>query len=534
MDKNRKLILILIVTFLITNGTFFALCEEDIILKYINRFGDWTNAALWHSTKAFLYYAAADTFYNIRYIAPKVAYTLAPIKWADKVNGWLGGSSIGELEKHLAQDKYCPLYKDFIIGLNTNLGLPIYNNVWHPILSLFNPKVQNLDKAVNVSIVERVKYKPVLDSETGNLISHKLSRIEASSRDFYQKILGSYNLGATLFDDVLKLKGQPLYSIDYLSEFLAFDYYKQKLMVHNDNISIASNGDEHTTQYLHQINPIYPQAFQIQTIQLQNYDCDDTDFSNRIDNWYLNVVGFASVPQTNFAAGYRPMAVYECSYEIPVVDIYYITRDSGNFVLFLKERSDLPINIIFKDNQFFVDGYRGDVTLSFDQAFSTLKEQLSVVQHETQAMSVSLTSVIAATVGLIGLTTQHLDSINATNLLSDAIINSGIGQDVAFVFLKHGHPLPEILQQFAQNIDLIPNSPRLSGDLSPSAFSSLSSQDTGVPTPYLKYFSTIVLAVGAIGGGIYLWKNGYLDYNTAVSTVKSFEETLREKYINFK
>src|SRR5690606_7468025 len=151
MEKNRKLILILIVTFLITNGTFFALCEEDLILKYINRFGDWTNAALWHSSKAFLFYAGADTFYNIRYIAPKLAYTLAPVKWADKLNGWLGGSSTGELEKHLAQDKYCPLYKDFLVGVNNNIGLPFYNTIWYPILSLYDIKSQKIGE--NISFI---------------------------------------------------------------------------------------------------------------------------------------------------------------------------------------------------------------------------------------------------------------------------------------------------------------------------------------------------------------------------------------------
>lgn len=72
-NKNIQLIVVLVATFLITNGTFFVLCEKDTILDTINRVGDWTNAILWHSSKAFLFYAGADSFYNIRYLVPKVA-----------------------------------------------------------------------------------------------------------------------------------------------------------------------------------------------------------------------------------------------------------------------------------------------------------------------------------------------------------------------------------------------------------------------------------------------------------------------------
>lgn len=538
-NNNYRLIIIFITVFLITNGTFFILCEKDIVLDYINKFGDWTNAILLKSTYIFLAYTLANSAYNIDYVLPKVAHSLFVIKYFDKLNGWLGFSSKGELEAYLevAKQSYSPLYKDFLKGIYNNIVQPLYTSVWNPLFSSLykNNNSINLSNQNAIESRDRIKYVLAMSNDAKEELIQKLDIIQALNKEFYNKMITAYTLGAKIFDDVLKKKDQPLYSLEFLAPYFNRNYFYDKLIVHNDNISIDSRGDEHITQYLHQLNPLYPDAFVIKTLQLQNYDLDDINFSNTIDNWYINVTGFATVPQTNFALGYRPMMVYECSFEIPVVEIFYATPISGNFVLFLKERADIQHEVIIKDNNFFLDQYRGDISAAYDQAFQTLKGSVSEIQRETSALSVQLNSVIAATVGLIGISSQYVDSITAINMLSDAITNSEIGSALANVFIKYGQPVPEMLRQYAPLPN--PQDYLLPGEslLEPSTSSSLT-PNAGTPTPYFnwKTIGVIILAGSAIAGGVYLWKNGYLDSNVAVETAKTLKETLQEKYINFK
>lgn len=529
--KQLELLIAVGLLFILTSGTSFLLCEKDIVLEYINRVGNWSNAILLKSTYVFVAYTLANSAYNINYILPKVVHSLFVIKYFDKLNGWLGFSSKGELERYLenAKQAYSPLYKDVIIGLNNNVGVPLYNNLWAPFFSVSDFKCE---KSVKLEFRDRFIYLPILSRNDNNALEYNLNTIKYVQQQFYQKMLEAHKKSAKLFDDVLQLKGQPLYSLDFLSPFLSIDYYGQKLLVHNDNISVDSQGNEHITQYLHQLNADYPQAFVVQTIQLQNYDVDDITFSNRIDNWYLNIVGFATVPQTNFAAGYKPMAYYECSYEIPVVDIYYLTQNSGDFILFLKERPNEPVEIIIKNDNFFIDGYRGDITAAYDRAFTGLHEQIAQVHQETLSMSTQLTSLIAATVGLVGLATHHYDSINATNLISEAIINSSMGAELANVFLSHSQPVPEFLRQYTSLTN--PQDYLLSGesliDTNPLSALNDAPKANGSILPYI---GTGVAILGAIGITWYLTKYG-MDVSPVTETIKTFKETLQDKYTNFK
>ena len=532
--KQLELLIALGLLFILTSGTSYFFCEKDIVLEYINRIGNWSNAILLKSTYVFVAYTLANSAYNIDYVLPKVAHSLFVIKYFDKVNGWLGFSSKGELEAYLevAKQSYSPLYKDFILGTYNNIGLPLYNSILAPFITKPEHKPIS-EKVIEPHYYERLKYAPILSENQHNKLLVQLQTIEKINTQFYQKILSVYDKSAVLFNDVLKLTNQPLQNIDFLSPFFSLDYYEKKLSLSEDILSVDSQGNERIVHsFLHEIDSAYPQTFEIRSIQMQNYDIDDVGFENTIDNWYISVTGFATVPQTNFALSYAPMIVYECSFDIPVPEVYYLTENSPYFILFLKENADKSYQIINKNDSIFIDPYRGDISNAYSDTMSHLKEQVAQVHVETLGLTKQLSSIIAATVGLVGVVTHQLDNIATINVLNDIIVNSEIGKDLANVFLSHSQPVPEFLRQYVSLSN--PQDYLLPGET--LAETKLPTEINDVPKPngsILPYIGAGVAILGAIGLTWYLTKYG-MDANPVVETAKTFKETLQDKYTNFK
>lgn len=546
MQNNTfRLILAFIAVFLITNGTFYALCEKDIILDYINKFGDWTNALLWHSSKAFLYYAAADTFYNIRYIAPKLAYALAPVKWADKLNGWLGGDTLGELERHLAQDKYNPLYKDALNGLHSNVGVPLYNNFWQPCLSFFGIKSSNTE-AVRIErvteyvdrTINTVTYVPVVNPQQmaevqtviadGKQLAIDLKynlQVELSKiRQDWQKFLSRSNLTNQVGED-----------LSFLTEFLSSDFVsshcysfkrvgfsginKTPLSQITDSTildSVISKFNIYTSQITEQrVIPGKPTLVAYYSDLLNDGGsliiCNISNiFTN--DNEFLGI----QIPHAhlNTNGGLRLLEFLRNS-----------SSSQGNVLMYNPESN----NIIIK-------GFLAVSELNPESLFDETNAHISALSSHLVQASVAFTSLAGLVTGMVESTQGIVHAIDLINNFNSSIQNTEMGAAIASVFMHYGQPLPEVLQHYASQPAVLPNPQDylLAGEqlLEPNTPTMVNNAPNSGGSIF-PYVGIGLAFIGTIGITWYLTKYG-MDASPAVETAKSLKETLRERYTNFK
>jgi hypothetical protein len=550
--KNTKLILILIVTFLITNGTFFAFCENDIVLDYINRIGNWSKAILWHSTFIFGTYTFANMAYNIDYVGPKILHSLFIIKYADMLNGWLGFSSKGELETYLATAKqgYSPLYKDFLLGVNANVGLPIYNNIWSPFISFCSFKNSNANIVRTERVteyvdrpVDRVNHVPVINtqqfSDLQAVVSDchqvatdlkfnltlELSNIRRDWNSFLSRSNVTNHVGEDLSFLTQYLNENYVRSNSYSFSRIDFCNINRVALYKITDLTILNDAVTKFNLYTSQISERQairglegaPSLIAYYSDVLSPEGCliicnISTIFTN--DREFLGI----QVPhdQLSTSAGLRLLE--------------FLKNSSNPQTNFLRYNTDA--------NNLIIKGFLAVSNLDPEGLFEETSIHINALNSHVAQASIAFTGLASLATGLVDSSQGILHAIDLINNFNVSIQNTEMGGAIANVFMHYGQPLPEILQHYASNSITLPN-PQ---DFASAEFlnapqpmhSSISSSDAGIPTPYFKYIGTIVIVVGAIGGGIYLWKSGYLDYNSAVETAKSFQETLREKYINFK
>lgn len=588
MQKNKYiLILAFMAVFLITNGTFFVLCEKDIVLDYINKFGDWTNAALWHSSKAFLYYAAADTFYNIRYIAPKLAYALAPIKWADRLNGWLGGSSTGELEKHLAQGQYHPLYKDALNGLYSNIGVPLYNNIYAPILGIKPKKEINQVFMPEPLVFEVVKEKTTLINKVQIVEKHdedvlalrdeinkarvaldKLAISKSLNIDDVQ-IMNEIRSLSKFEEAITYTTTQLQKSFVHYSMFLAdedrgaeINSHKIKyLEFHRENnfvkvyfdhpgqlfvgVSLAqfkqefpiisrlitdivtpthSHREEIGADGVWRIKPLSDWAYIDVKYDIIRQSWLRTDFHINPENCLLKVLGgpisferFDTSTGRAHQSGLLPEKIREhlmhtLEREQTEFDNQLVSIENAflNYGTRNNPQDDIPSNEEQSSNDIepsIIDGSIAGETINWLPAASVgVLTTLSVGQalvvfsyfFGIEIFQTMIQNNIHVQEALINL--YHANNMEMPTILSDAINNSPAHSTNSFTFDS--------------------NSPT-------------NGTSSGGDSSFIKYIGYGVVALGAIGIAWYLTKHG-MDSTPAVETAKNLQETLREKYVNFK
>lgn len=585
-NKNIKLIIALIAVFLITNGTFFVLCEKDIVLHFINRFGNWTNAALWHSSKAFLFYAGADTFYNIRYILPKTAYAFAPVKLADKLNGLLGGSTTGELEKHLAQDKYYPLYKDFLAGIHNNVSLPLYHNIWCPLLGYSG--IRPIEKKIEIPIfVDRTKIeyrdRTTIRTEYRTRDNENILSVRESLEDFRSAV----NQNSIL------LNGLQQKFADIHSEIDRLKLLERLQTLHITELQEICRLDNDWLPSNHQIVRIVEDSdeFRLSTGEMVNglrvyyksksiFNSTDAEQSLLISGfWFFNtypnicnlITGYSSNAVTSdIRVAYKNKNIdsSNCSFidldtlsDIKIIDYFRETAISGttepqNSFNLLIERVDQRLTEIAgrRSNQGSQTDNLSERSVVLDQVgeFLDTESQASINMLSRQDPAESFfnnsatNASAAATMGTLGIigALSHLPVNDIMTIFTHflgmstfepLLCNPDVVRCLVNIYVQTTGSIPGILAD-ACNLPN-PQDYLLPGEslLDQSTLNSVSSNGDN-PGSYFNW-KTIgigLLACCAIGGGIYLYKNGYIDYNTASEGAKTFKETLQQKYTNFK
>lgn len=584
MDKNKIiLILALIATFLVTNGTFFVLCEKDIVLDYINKFGNWTNTALWHSSKAFLFYAGADTFYNIRYVAPKLAYAFAPIKWADKLNGYLGGSTLGELEKHLAQDKYCPLYKDVFNGTYTNIGLPLYNNIWAPSISFLGLKPLIIEKKVPIFVDRpQIEYRDRVERQ---IIEHyKDNENILSVRDSIN------NLQSAVVQNTLLSNGLQQNFTEIQDEFNRLDLLGRLDRLHITVIQDICRQDNEWLPTNHQLLRIVEDdEFMLSTGYaapgLRVFYKSKSIFGNSQSEHSLLISGFwfyNTYPKiAELIDGYSTSAVanqINIRYQNNSIDssictfIHKDTQEEINILDFLRNNAlsgleqpqnnfDLLIERVNQrlDNIVQFGGLnQGSQTETVSENSVILNHVSEFLDEETRtsidmlsrqdpAEAIFANSAIntsaATTMGVLGiigtisvLSTNDLFTVFSHFLgftpFEPLLTNPDAVKCLINIYIQATGSVPGILADactFPNPQDYLLPGESLLEPSSPSNISNI--PNPGIPYTY--YIGAGIVFLGTIGVTWYLTKNG-LDANPVVEAAKGLKENLQDQYVNFK
>lgn len=545
--KQLELLIAVGLLFILTSGTSFLLCEKDIVLEYINRVGNWSNAILLKSTYVFVAYTLANSAYNIDYVLPKVAHSLFVIKYFDKVNGWLGFSSKGELEAYLevAKQSYSPLYKDFLLVVNNSMGIPLYNNLWSPFLTICGFKkpvvrtevvTQYIDRPV-----DRVTHVPVIDSQ-------QLSELRAVAADCQQV---STDLKFNLTLELSNIRR------DW------HDFLGRSSLTHQmgENLSFL-------TQFLNE-NYVRLNTFSYARVKFS--EINRTELDHITDNLILDAVvakfnlftsqileNKSKSPVPALAAYFSDIHEAEGSLIIcNISDIFtndreflgvriphnQLTSTEGLRLLeFLKNSTNTEANFLKynpEQNNLIIKGFFAVSNLDPEGLFEDTSAHISVLNSQLAQASVAFTSLAGLATGLVDSSHSLLHAIDLINNFNASLQNTEIGATVASVFMHYGQPLPEVLQHYASQSHILPNPQDylLSGESlsDPSTPNSIISNGDNPES----YFNWKTVGIGlltccAIGGGIYLYKNGCLDYNTAVESAKTFKETLQDKYTNFK
>jgi len=547
-NKNVNLIVVLIATFLITNGTFFVLCEEDAILNYINRVGNWSNAILLKSAYVFAAYTLANSAYNIDYILPKVAHSLFVIKYFDKVNGWLGFSSKGELEAYLeaAKQSYSPLYKDFLTGVNNNVGLPLYNNIWNPFLTFCNLKIFGSNSASAEVItqyvdrtVDRVTHVPVINSQ-------QLTDLQSTMIDCRHIVTDlKFNLTLELSNirrdwneflsrtNVTNHVGEDL---SFLANFLSEDYVRSNAysFARVDFSNINRSALYHITDTA--ILDAAVTQFNLYTAQLINQQANrGVKGAPLLVAYYSDVISpEGSLIICNISS------VFTNEQEFLGIQVSHeqLNTSGGLRLLeFLKNSSNPQKNFLsynLDSNNLIIKGFLAVTNLDPEGLFNETSMHINALSSPLAQVSVAFTGLASLATGLVDSSQGILHAIDLINNFNSSIQNTEMGAAIASVFMQYGQPLPEILQHYVSGTLVLPNPQEFSNvDFlnGPTPLSNV--PDSSVPTPYFSYIGAGIVILGTIGVTWYLTKYG-MDASPVVESAKTFKESLQDKYVNFK
>lgn len=582
MQKNKYILIVaLMAVFVITNGTFFVLCEKDVVLDYINKFGTWTTAGLYHSAVIFGVYKLTDYAYNLDYILPKLINSLAPVKWVDRLNGYLGFSSKGELEQYLASHSYNPLYKDVITGFYSHIGYPFYNYWYAPLVGV--KPLKQLGPVVSVPepvVLEYIKEKKVTVTNT------KYHFIDKHDEDILRLNDALNNLADAIKQDTLAhlnkkttnelreellliktLEDIPTYSLNRLKEsFLEYNFTHIRFNDDNDytssmriehiqffknvpHVKIKFESSSPLTDYVLMSTDSFSHMFPV-ILDVGRYKANNTNFNVYFCPAYDETVHFGLLSRYNFnptASVFREMDVQyqffkntlmQYGYEMPSVvktnaleamETYQLANAEllNNHVLDLNQDIRLRYIDVGPNNPQDMDEQIPERTTSTRQTTVLPSEESSTLIEENllPAMSVGVLTTLTASQALV------LFSYFFGIETFQAMIHTNMQVQEALINLYHSNymELPPIIS------DAINNSP-ISGSSNNFNFDSIESPN-GLPSngdnSFVKYLGYGVAALGAFGVAWYLTKYG-VDASPAIETAKTFKETLQEKYVNFK
>jgi len=527
-NKNNLIALLAIFFLLIfTNGSFFILCDDtNFLVNSIRYLGDATYESLIYTFWIGGGYAVANAGYNAEYIVPLIISKVFVVSWADRINGILCGFQKGGLQEYLIETKknYSPLYKD-AASLGYNYGiLPLYNNVYCPLLTYTgikpvekiiyrdNTVIQYMDRSVeSIKFVAALPESCVRDIKSNLLSTNRRLDIVSEKLD---TINGHFEALKQIF-----LHENKLLNITFLKDILAFKTYRFRLFKEENDF-----GHIHNVRV--QCNSESSISFNPNVIYLTG-DPDRVD--PLIYFTHINDYIFLKIQDTRTG-----LYTY--------VESTRFIEESDGYALFhyLKSKDELsetivPVSLNKVGRNYQVEGLLQQDFLALQQITSQIENEAStLLSGITQNATSYLTIMSVASMCILPWAelSQNLNFMNETFILFQ---KPEVLQALVTTLQSNGQVIPEFLQQYANQPATLPNPQDylLPGESILSPESSIGSSIDNVPSKpnYLLKFGAIMLTGAFIAGGYYLYKNGF-DTTPLVETAKTFKETLQDKYVS--